>query len=153
MSTSCYVGIYLVNPRVASRHEYTPYLAWACTQRCVCACRCAWVRPDRGTLRTSPTCLPTAPASHHSAWQQRLRHTTVHDNNAHVLHRMDKNGALCSVEVHCDGGNANKPVSCTRTVLHTEKSCTRKVLTWAVQMLLVALSRRMCCSRVCNASR
>ena len=25
--------------------------------------------------------------------------------------------------------------------------------TWAVQMLLVALSRRMCCSRVCSANR
>ena len=25
--------------------------------------------------------------------------------------------------------------------------------TWAVQMLLVALSRRMCCSRVCRARR
>ena len=25
--------------------------------------------------------------------------------------------------------------------------------TWAVQMLLVALSRRMCCSRVCMAMR
>ena len=49
-------------------------------------------------------------------------------------------------------GARSRPARRRRGSSRTSRPCTASS-TWAVQMLLVALSRRMCCSRVCSDSR
>ena len=79
--------------------------------------------------------------------QHRVEEAVVHDLDAAVAeHRRQQAGVVvdpCSDRRAAPRGRGRRRTSTATTASST----------WAVQMLEVALSRRMCCSRVCRARR
>lgn len=104
--------------------------------------RCSLGLEDHGTQRTSPPCLRAVPGQS-AALVGRRRLRILRDK---ISFRV----AIACVNCTLTTAGGDNVDSGNRLVARRRGA---SAATWAVQMLEVALSRRMCCSRVCMAMR